>query len=57
MLPKYTVNFTLTEKKSQNEKEVLLDCDYPNMLKLRDELEAAVKSLDSPLSKKVFNMK
>ena len=52
MCPKVTLNLTLTQE-NQN-KELLIDCDYANLLRLKEELENAVKSLDSPLSKKVF---
>ena len=52
-VPKYTMRFTI-EDKDENEKEYLIDADYANMARLRDELTLALKSLNSPFSKKVF---
>ena len=52
-VPKYTMRFTI-EDKNENEKEYLIDADYANMARLRDELTLALKSLNSPFSKKVF---
>ena len=52
MLPKVTLNLTLSQHNRPS--EFLLDCDYANLIRLKEELEIASKALDSPLSKKVF---
>uniref|UniRef100_A0A7S3J7M7 COMM domain-containing protein n=1 Tax=Euplotes harpa TaxID=151035 RepID=A0A7S3J7M7_9SPIT len=51
--PKFTMRLTMEDEKS-NTKNFLIDSDYSNMVKLRDELTEALQSLESPFSKKVF---
>ena len=51
--PKYTMKLTMKDQEGSTNK-YLIDSDYSNMVRLRDELSEALKSLDSPFSKKVF---
>mmetsp|Transcript_10323 Transcript_10323/g.9114 ORF Transcript_10323/g.9114 Transcript_10323/m.9114 type:complete len:113 (+) Transcript_10323:216-554(+) len=56
MAPKYTIKMTM--EGTEGEKKYLIDSDYANMVRLRDELQEALKSLDSPFCRKVlFNQK
>ena len=51
--PKFTMKLTMEDENSKTQ-NFLIDSDYSNMVKLRDELTEALQSLDGPFSKKVF---
>ena len=53
LAPKYTMKLTMEDKEGET-KKYLVDADYSNMVRLRDELTEALRSLESPFSKKVF---
>ena len=47
MAPKYTMKLTMEDRQGSTQK-YLIDSDYSNMVRLRDELSEALNSLDSP---------
>ena len=60
LFPKYTVKIDLEhqpEKQMMNAKptteNLIFDLDYTNMVRLQDELQAAIKSVDGQYAKKV----
>ena len=60
LFPKYTVKIDLEhqpEKQNMNAKptteNLVFDLDYTNMMRLQDELQAALKSVDGQYAKKV----
>eukprot|EP00347_Sterkiella_histriomuscorum_P000266 403376539 len=63
MVPKYTLKLDIAEGQSQhlgdqnNQNQVesfVMDCDYTNLKRIQQELEEALKSIDTTYSKKVF---
>ena len=54
MVPKYTVKLDISGSDKEKDEKYVLDIDYTNMKKIQNELEEALKALDTTYSKKVF---
>uniref|UniRef100_A0A7S3NSA6 COMM domain-containing protein n=1 Tax=Euplotes crassus TaxID=5936 RepID=A0A7S3NSA6_EUPCR len=53
MAPKYTIKLAMEDNEG-HAKNYLIDSDYANMVRLRDELQEALKTLDTPMCKSLF---
>ncbi len=59
LVPKYTVKLDIAGNensisKSDNSQSYVLDMDYTNLKRIQNEIEEALKAVDSTYSKKVF---